>query len=231
MKHLIWVRSPVSLLVISMWMAVAPQAALAQSSPSASSSAGKPGGKYPSGIQAEVSAGGGTSSILNTDGTSAYYTTLAVEGRGLIPLFGGDGQSRISLSLVGGIRYLDLSNSVTMGSQKEVANMIGPGAGLQLRLFKFVGGMQYDYMLARHYAIGPMSRDLEYQMPLTKTYYGLQIPFGQLAIAFTYSSSTGTVPKAATRLSADSPYADQLYWLNFTYSTGASFWRFLEMLF
>lgn len=187
-------------------------------------------GNYPHGVQIDLAAGYGSSAITNPDATTAYYNSLLLEGRGHIPLI-GHSSSFFALDLIGSVQYIDLTNTATIGSQKEVANMIGPGGGAHVRFFKFIGGAQYHYMLARHYAVGPTSRELNYSMPVAKSYFGLQIPLGQLAVALTYSTSTGTVPKENSGLTSNSPYTDTVYWLTFTYSTGASLLSFLKLLF
>lgn len=194
----------------------------------AKSSAKGKDGSYPRGVQAELSAGTGSASIGNPDATTAHYSALAIEARGHIPLWTN---RWLGFNLVGNVRYLDLTNTAESGKQKEVANLIGPGLGVQLRLFKFIGGFQTEYMLARHYAVGPTSRELNYSMTMSKTYYGLILPFENLAVGLIASSSTGTVPSEKSGLSTNSPYTDQVYWLSFTYSTGASFVEFLKYLF
>ena len=186
---------------------------------------------FPFGIQAELSAGSGEATVGNTDGTSANYSLLTVKGRALIPIVGDDPSAIFQADLVGGIRYLDLQNTGSIGSEKETANMIGPGGGLQLRLSRFFVGADYSYIFARHYSIGPLSHDLTYTMPELNYYGGFLIPFGQLAIGLSYSKSTATIPHASSGLSKDCAYQDQILWLQFTYSTGASFANFIKLLF
>lgn len=205
------------------WMLLAASDVFAQSK-----SGGKEGANYPHGVQAEVSIGTGSAMIANPDSTTAYYSATALEGRGHIPLFN---RRWMSFELIGNIRYLDLTNTAEASGQKEVANLIGPGLGLQLRFFPFVVGFQTEYLFARHYAVGSTSRELEYSMTVAKTYYGLIFPFQNLAVGLTASSSTGSIPSDRTGLSAPCPYSDQVYWLSFTYSTGASFVDFLKYLF
>ncbi|NJL24551.1 MAG: hypothetical protein HC902_04870 [Calothrix sp. SM1_5_4] len=134
-------------------------------------------------------------------------------------------------SLAGGVRYLDLENSANTGSQSEVANLIGPALGLRLRFYKFFIGYEYGIMSARHYAVGTIANVLKYNLALTTLDGGIRIPFNQLTVSISYSRSTGVVPADKTGLSSGAPYSDQIYWLQFTYSTGASFQKFLQYLF
>ena len=180
------------------------------------------------GVAVTASVGKGGSKIGNPDGTIAHYKVLALEGRGHIPLI--DTKS-FNADLIGTLRYLDIENTANTKYQSEVGNMIGPGAGLELRAYRFVAGFHYDVLLARHYAVGHVSRDMKYNMMTTTAYGGLTYQFQQLAVSITYSQSSGTVPKSASGLTKDSPYEDQIYWLSLTYSTGASFSKFLNFLF
>lgn len=153
---------------------------------------------------------------------------MSFAGRGVLPMFEDD---NYALSLTGGLRYLDLTNTANNSEASEVANMVGPTAGLTLRLYKFFVGYEYDLMLARHYTIGSLSKATKYTMPLGTISGGLTIPFNQLSVSLSYSQSSGKVPKSGSGLSKDVPYQDQIVWLQLTYSTGASFQKFLGFLF
>jgi hypothetical protein len=180
------------------------------------------------GVTFSVGAGMGKASIENPDQTKAHYKVLALQGRGQIPLIYSNS---FEADLVGAMRYLDLENTANNSYQSEVANLIGPGVGLELRAFKFVLGAEYHIMLARHYAVGSISRDMKYEMPMLNLYGGLNFQFNQLAVSISYSQGSATVPKASSGLTKDSPYTDQIYWLQLTYSTGASFTKFISFLF
>ncbi|MBX3022966.1 MAG: hypothetical protein KF799_14925 [Bdellovibrionales bacterium] len=180
------------------------------------------------GVSAEVGFGSGGATIKNPDGTKAGYKVLSVEGRGSLPVFESED---LALSLTGGLRYLDLDNTANTGDQSEMASMIGPNAGLRLRAFKFFVAYEYNVMLARHYSVGLNSKTTQYSLPLMNLEAGLLIPFKQLSVSFSYSQAKGNVPKSGTGLSKDVPYNDQICWLQFTYSTGASFFTFLDYLF
>jgi hypothetical protein len=129
------------------------------------------------------------------------------------------------------MRYLDLENTANNSSQSEVGNLIGPGAGLHLRVFKFTLGAEYNYMIGRYYAVGTISNSAKYEMPLLDTYAGFSIPFKMLSVSLSYSMASGSIPKAESGLSKDVPYKDQIYWIQLTYSTGASFSKFWDYLF
>jgi hypothetical protein len=72
---------------------------------------------------------------------------------------------------------------------------------------------------------------MKYEMPMMSLYGGLNFQFKQLSVSLSYSQASATVPKSSTGLTKDSPYTDQIYWLQLTYSTGASFGKFLNYLF
>lgn len=180
------------------------------------------------GVAFSIGAGMGKASIENPDQTKAHYKVLALEGRGQIPLVAS---KSFEADIMGSMRYLDLENTANNGYQSEVANLIGPGVGLELRAFKFVLGAEYHMMLARHYAVGSISRDMKYEMPMINLYGGLNFQFKQLSVSLSYSQGSASVPKASSGLTKDSPYTDQIYWLQLTYSTGASFTKFIKFLF
>lgn len=185
-------------------------------------------GGFGKGVTFDLGLGYGSAVIENPDQTKANYKVLALSGRALLPLVEGDD---FTAHLTGGVRYLDLENTANGGPQSEVANSIGPGAGLRLRAFKFFVAYEYYFMLSRHYAIGNISRSSKYQMPVGNLSGGFTIPLKQLSVSFSYSQSAGTVPKASSELSKDSPYNDQIYWLQVSYSTGSSLAQFFGFLF
>lgn len=185
-------------------------------------------GDFGKGVGFDLGLGYGGATIKNPDDSKANYRALAAIGRFQVPLFERD---KFSANVVPSIRYLDLSNTANNGAQSEVGNLIGPGLGLQIRAYKFLLGMDYHLMLGRHYAVGNFSRSSKYEMPTINMYAGYTVPFKQLSVSIYYSQSTGTIPASSTGLSKDAPYSDQVYWLQFTYSTGASFAKFFDYLF
>lgn len=166
--------------------------------------------------------------ITNPDSTKANYKTLGLKGIALLPMFESD---HFAGHLTGGLRYLDLQNNANSGTQTEVANMFGPTIGLRLRAYKFFAQYDYGFMFARHYAVGSISRSSKYDMPVGSLTAGITIPLKQLSVSFAYSQSSGTVPKSSSALSKDSPYNDQVYWLQVSYSTGSSLRQFFGFLF
>ncbi len=184
--------------------------------------------KFGEGVAASVGLAQGGATIKNPDDTKAQYKLLAVQAQGLIPLIESD---HFASYLTGNVRYVDLTNTRNDDSQSEVGNMIGPGAGLHFRLYKFVLGAEYNYLIGRYYAVGNVSNSSEYKMPQTNLYAGYSIPFKMLSVSLSYSMASGTIPKAESQLSKDAPYTDQIYWIQLTYSTGASFSKFWDYLF
>lgn len=185
-------------------------------------------GDFPGGVAFDIGFGMGTASIENPNNTTARYKMLNVDAMASVPLFE---RSQFSGALVGGLRYLDLENTANSSAQSEVANMIGPGVGLRLRGLRFFAGIDYHFMLARHYAVGTLSSTTKYEMPLVSWNVGYALPLKAFVISISYSQSQGSVPKNKTQLSRESPYKDQVYWLRLTYSTGQSFSKFFSFLF
>lgn len=184
--------------------------------------------QFGTGITFDLGIGYGGAQIKNPDDTKANYKVLGLKGGAMLPIFeGGD----FSAHLTGGLKYLDLQNNANSGKQSEIANMIGPSAGLRIRAFKFFVQYDYSFMLARHYAIGTISRSSKYDMPTGTLSGGLTYPLKHLTVSFAYSQSSGTVPKASSELSKSSPYTDQVYWLQVSYSTGSSLRQFFSFLF
>lgn len=184
--------------------------------------------KFGEGVAADVAFGSGSASIQNPDDSKANYKVLAVHAKGMIPILEAEDFAGY---LTANVRYLDLENSSNNSGQSEVANILGPGLGIHLRVFKFTLGAEYNYMIARHYAVGAISRQSEYEMRVTNLYAGLSIPFKQLAVSLSYNMASGTVPKDSSLLSKDCPYSDQIYLIQLTYSTDQSFGKFLDFLF
>ncbi|NJM10321.1 MAG: hypothetical protein HC883_05540 [Bdellovibrionaceae bacterium] len=185
-------------------------------------------GEFAKGVAFDMSLGYGGSKIENPDQSEANYKTLALSGRLFIPFVE---KKDFGVSLLLGLRYLDLENNANTGNQSEFANLIGPGLGLQIRAYKFFVGSEYHMMFARHHAVGSVSRSSKYEMPTINIFGGITIPFQQLSVSFSYSQSSGTVPKDSSGLSESSAFCDQIYWLHLTYSTGASPGKFLGFLF
>lgn len=171
------------------------------------------------GIGVELGVGSGTAAIKNPDASTAKYKLLGIRGRVLFPMIN---EKDFGANFVGAFRYMDMDNGANNAFQSESIKMRGPGAGLELRLFKFVIGAEYDLMKTRHYAIGNLSHEMEYEMPVLNLYGGLNLQLRHITVSFSYNMGSGNVPKSETGLRKDSPYSDQVYWLQFIYSTGAS---------
>ncbi len=181
----------------------------------------------PYSLEAELSLGLPTASVENPDGTRAHYKGVAASGRGLLPILAFQA---IALKLSGGLKYLDLQNTVN-GDQTEVGQHVGPGLGLELQAGRFFVGYEYYYMVGRHYSIGPLSHDIKMTYSAPQLYYGMSFSFGQLSVGLSASQSSSKFSKKDTELDADSPIGDQVYWLSLRYELGLSFGSFLQGLF
>ncbi len=167
-----------------------------------------------SGVKMELSIGQPSLSIENPDGTKAGYSGLSAMGRGFLPVFGGSG---FRADLTGTIKYLDLSNTAN-GEQKEYAQYLGPGLGFQLTVSRFFIGADYLYLKGRHSAVGPFVNHREFDISGVDIYAGVRIEFGTGSLGFAWSQMSSSVPASSTNLSTDSPWKDQVYWLQFSYS-------------
>ncbi len=179
------------------------------------------------GVKMELSVGQPTVAIENPDGTKAGYSGLSAMGRGFLPLIGGDS---FRADLTGTIKYLDLSNTAN-GSQKEFAQYIGPGLGLQISFSRFFIGADYLYLKGRHSAVGPFSNQSEFSISGMDIHAGVRIEFGTGSLGFAWSQMKSTVPASSTNLSQDAPWADQVYWLQFSYNFKTTPGNMLRSLF
>jgi hypothetical protein len=180
------------------------------------------------GMAFEFAAGKGGAQIENPDKSIAHYDALSVVGKMLFPIFESQ---RFAFKFNTGIRYLDLQNTANSGAQREVANVIGPGAGLGLRLGRFSLGYDYNLMVARHYAVGAISDVTKYETPMTTLTAGFSIPLKQISVSFQYSQSNASVPAKDTGLVSASPYEDEIYWIGLSYATGESISSFFDFLY
>jgi hypothetical protein len=166
--------------------------------------------------------------LTNPDGTEAHYDGIAVKINGSIPLYDG---VMTDVFLQGGLKYFDLLNTSSSDSQFEDANMIGPGAGLAVRLFKLWFGAQYYQMWARHSATGKFSGRSNYNFQTIDLFGGIHYDFGRLGIGVLYSASSTTIGHSGTRLQTDTPYSEGIVSLQVTYSFGETLWSILGGLF
>lgn len=172
-------------------------------------------GKFDSsGVKVELSVGQPSVTIENPDSTQAGYTGLSAMGRGYFPMFGG---TNFRTDFTTSIKYLDLSNTAN-GEQKEYAQYLGPGVGFQFSLSRFFMGADYFYLKGRHSAVGTFSNHTEFAISGLDYHAGFRVQFGTGSLGFAWSQMSSTVPASSTNLSTDSPWKDQVYWLQFTYS-------------
>ncbi len=185
---------------------------------------------YASGVGFEGQVGSPNVQIENQDGTSAHYSGLSLLGKLKLPIW--EGKSGSGVLFTGSARYLDVSNNANSGTQREAANNIGAGAGLELHFYRLFVGFDAYALKGRHYMIGTVNRYLEYDMSLTNFYGGLRIDITKgLGVSFSYSTGTGSIPKSKTFLTEDSPYNDTVMWFHLIYNTNQGSGKFLKVLF
>lgn len=179
------------------------------------------------GVKMELSIGQPGVTIENPDGTKAGYSGLSAMGRGFLPVM-GSGFFRADFT--GTIKYLDLSNTAN-GDQKEFAQYLGPGLGLQISISRFYIGADYMFLKGRHSAVGPFANQNEFNITGVDIHAGVRMEFGTGAIGFAWSQMSSTVPSSATGLSKNSPWADQVYWLQFSYNFKSTPGKLIKDLF
>lgn len=165
--------------------------------------------------------------ISNPNGENAGYEGISLQGRLFAPIY-SDGAFHTQLH--GVLRYHDLENKYSSDGQTEVANHIGPGVGLSIRLGRLTLGGEYSLMKARHYYIGHIGLKTEYDYAVGTAFAGFVVPFGDLSVGLGYNYSVGKIKKDETGLSKDSDYAEQSIWFHMTYNTGASVGDFARKL-
>ncbi len=180
------------------------------------------------GVAFDGSIGLPTLSVENPDNSKAHYSGVALAGRVHFPIYSN---SPFSSSLLAGLKYLDLKNNANSGDQKELVNQIGPTVGLRLQYAKLFVQAEYAYMLARHYSVGTVSRELSFNYSGLQYGAGLQIPLGTLSLGASYQISNGTYPAAKTGLSEDSAYSESLVMFHLVWNTGAGLSQFFLDLF
>jgi hypothetical protein len=179
------------------------------------------------GVKMEVSIGMPSLSITNPDGSKANYGGLAGAAKGLLPLI-GSGSFRTNFTA--GFRYLDFENKAN-GDQSEYAQYLGPGLGLELSLSRFVLGADYFFLKGRHTTVGTFSHKTEFDITGLNYYAGIQHKFGSASIGLIWSQMNATISGGDVGISGDSKWANQTYWLQFTYHFKSDTGKFLKGLF
>jgi hypothetical protein len=176
----------------------------------------------------EMQIGYPTATLTNPDGTKARYDGVGLRMAVLVPVL-----DKLSwdIYLTGGVKYLDLQNTANGDGQQEVANVIGPLAGVAIRWTKFWFGAHYNQLWARHYATGPFSGRSTYNFNSVDYFAGLHYQFGRLGVGLTYSMSSAEISKEHTGLNSDTPYNDSMISLQFTFNTGETLWQMIKSLF
>lgn len=183
-------------------------------------------GKYY--FETEMQIGYPYMSLTNPDSSEANYDGVGLRLNASVPLYDG---ALTDLYLQAGVKYLDLQNTANSDSQFEDANIIGPGAGLALRISKFWIGAQYYQLWARHSATGKFSGRTNYNFQALDLFGGLHYEFGRMGVGLIYSTSSSTISHDSTGLQADTPYKDGMISLQITFSFGETLWNILGGLF
>lgn len=157
--------------------------------------------------------------MTNPDGTNAFYSGIALKGQAGFSLFDSH---KFGIHLLGTGKYLDLKNSANDYITRETGNHVGAGAGVHVDLFKFFGSVEYEYVLARHYVVGPISNSLEFSYSPMTIAYGLKFDFGQVSLMIRASTTTATIAASAVKLSTAVPYKDSTYWIGLSFRPNVS---------
>lgn len=164
----------------------------------------------------------------NPSGGKVLYDGVAVLGELIVPLID---TSKFRFLLKPGVVYYDLYNKANSDTQKELANLIGPGVSAQIMMSNFAFGARYNKLWGRHFGTGTFSGTVNYQIDTISFYGGYVKRFGQLSIGGYYSTSTSEIPRAETGLSRSTPFQEQTYWINATFTTNQSLFEILGKLF
>lgn len=165
--------------------------------------------------------------IKNPDGTSAGYGGTSLQARLLIPLV----DNRFKLYLNGTLRYHDLKNAYSNSQETEVANHIGPGAGLTIEYSRFFLGAEYMMMKARHYYVGPIGVQSEYDYTYSNAFVGYYTALGPLGLGLSYSVGSGVLEHDKVGLTSDADISEQTVWFHIRFSTDKGLGRFLSEVF
>jgi hypothetical protein len=181
---------------------------------------------YP--LSAELQIGHPFVNIKNPDSSKAYYDGVGVRFGLLQPII-----DKVSwdVALSGGVKYLDLKNTANNDDQQEVANLIGPYAGLAIRWTRFWFGANYNQIWARHYATGQLSGRSEYNFNAIEYFGGVYFQFSRLGLGLQYSMMDSSVGKGNTGLNSDAPYKESFITIQFTFNIGQNLWQMIQSLF
>lgn len=179
------------------------------------------------GVSFEASIGAPEVTLQNPEGGEAVYSGLGVFGRIYAPIWTNNKNFSSNFVLSG--RYIDLNNNSNSNAQQETGTHIGLGAGLHFKIFKIILGVNSHVVKGRHFWVGDINNDyVEFNYNLLSYYAGLEWSFSKnfgLALSYEMASSTADINNN------DVPYNESTYWLQFRFDTGASFGKFLGMLF
>ena len=164
--------------------------------------------------------------ITNPNGSTAYYSGIGTNFKANFPAFS---TPVFEMGFYASLKYFDLKNTTT-AAVKETAQMIGPGAGINFKLYIVSFGYGMDFMKARHQSVAIISNNIDYSFTYTGYYVGLMKTFNRLGIGLFLTSTTGTISSKETGLSKDSDIKENTYWLSIKYDFGISTKKFIDGL-
>lgn len=178
-------------------------------------------------IAVDLAVGRPNASITNPNDSKAYYKGVVTKVDFIFPTINS---KTFAANILAGVKYYNLKNTTT-STQQESAQHIGPGLGVELNWGPFVAGYQYHMILARHQAIGFISRELTYSMNQSHIYGGMIFQMNSLGIGATIGMNTSEVPVTATSFSSASPYSDTVIWIHLRYRFNLPVGKFFSNLF
>lgn len=167
-------------------------------------------------------------SIENPNKSKAYYDGIALRANAVIPIID---TPKFDVHFSPGVKYLDLENTASNDAQFEMANLIGPGAGLTFRYTKYWLGAKYYHLFGRHITTGDFSAKTEYSMPAVDYFAGIYFEFGRVGLGLSYSRSFSEISKDKTGLESNSAYDESVVSLQITFNTSETLWQILGGIF
>ncbi len=176
----------------------------------------------------QLSVGSPEISITNPDNSMAYYDGLALDAKGLFPIFFGENSS---LDLTFNYKYLDTENTTTK-SVGETLSVNGVGTGVNMNFYSFILGGSVEYLSAKHNASSNVQNsNLSYKFINLTYYVGMVKSFGKFDVGGFYSVSTATISKDDTGLSRDSDFEARTIWMTVRFDLGVKSKDFLKLIY
>lgn len=181
------------------------------------------------GVAIEAAAGLTTAQITNPDGSIAYYSGIALQPKGYLPIW-DDKAYGFYFNLTG--RYLTFENNANYSIQRETGTHLGPGFGLSGRLARINFGIDLFYIRARHYLAGTVSAYQEFDYQPTSMYISYSKDINrQMDLVFSYAKTTATIEASKADLKSDASYEDTTLFIHLHIKTGESLGKFLKNIF